>query len=168
MAATRRRLVTCKSEGVHVHCNTAADIPSLVATHVAAINAILASVNPATAQDKALSRNLQKALDTAGSVDAASADVRRALFGSTTKAFDRIREAGKGAQLDLDVSSLKSILFGPNVDIEALRLLRADALLAIKKSSPSLLSSMKNELAEIRRQEVSRNVLERLENATSE
>ncbi|KAK5173412.1 proteasome component M29 [Saxophila tyrrhenica] len=140
----------------------------LMAAHVAAINALCAGVNPALSQDDAVGKKLQKAFDIAARVIATPADVRRALFDSVAKVFGRIREAGKGADIDMDVTSLKTILFGPNVDIEALRLLRADALLAIRKAAPGVIAKMRGEVEEIREKEVSGAVRERLGKATAE
>ena len=139
-----------------------------MATHVAAVNAMFGSVNPVASQGEALTKRLQITFEMAAKVNSAPADVRRALFGSIKKLFDRIHEAGQGAKLDFDVSSLKSILFSSNVDIEALRLLRADVLVAVSKASPALLLKMRSEVSDIHRGEVARTVRERLENATNE
>ena len=71
--------------------------------------------------------------------------VRRALYGSLAKLFDRVGAEGTGDSVDFDVTNLKIALFRGDVEIEALRLLRAEAIAAISKASPTMSLKMKGE-----------------------
>lgn len=131
-------------------------------THVAAIEALLGSINPAASEATQLNANLKDAIDLVGSMSYHAASVRRAYYGSLAKAFDRIRENGKGEGIDFDLKNLKMTMFGSDVEIEAIRLLRADAIISIKKSSAALASKMSDEVRELQASEKSSTVRDRL------
>jgi hypothetical protein len=140
-------------------------VPGRDSTRVAATGALFSAVNPTLLSEPDLSRTMHHAIEIAASMGPRSLDVRRSLFGGVTKLFDRVRESGKGGRVDFDASALKALLFGPNVDIEALRVLRADAIDAIAKSSALVMSKVRDEVSGIRREEVSPAVRERLDAA---
>ena len=128
---------------------------------MAAIEAIFASVNPFVSQDDHLNQMLTKALDLMALMQKQSSSVRRAFYGSLTKTFDRIRQQGKGDGIDLDANTLKIALFSPDVEVEAVRLLRADAVGAICKSSPKLASRIKGGVVALKDEEKSATVRDR-------
>jgi hypothetical protein len=133
------------------------------------MGALFQAINPAVLQSDELSIALHKAFALVVSSNIETADVRRALFINIAEVFDRIREKGAGKQLDFNVQDLKSILFGPSNDlVEALRMLRADAVRAISKTSPMLVAQMRDDVRESQRQELSAAVRDRMEAATSE
>ena len=129
---------------------------------MAAVSALLASINPSVSDDARLSGALADAIALVASMQYPSASVRRAFYGSLGKVFDRIGQEGKGGSVELDLTNLKTTLFGADVEIEALRLLRADAILAICKSSPTMFSKMKNEMRKLEAEEKSWVVRDRL------
>ena len=131
-------------------------------THVAAIEALFASVNPTISEAKQLNTTLTSAINLVASMSYHPASVRRVYYGSLLKVFDRIRLRNKGQDIDFDLTSLKTTLFGSDVEIEALRLLRADALLSIGKSSPNLTLKMQDEISALLADEKSSNVRDRL------
>lgn len=131
-------------------------------THVAAIEALFASVNPSCSDAARLNSDLAGAFDIVAAMPYHAASVRRAYFGSIAKLFDRIKLDAKGEAVDFDAANLKTILFGSDVEIEAIRLLRADAIVSIGKSSPSLMSKIKDDISILQAGENSSNVRDRL------
>ena len=89
------------------------------------------------------------------------ANVQRAAFGSVKRMFESMPKE-EGDRIDFDVSSLKSVLFSQDVEIEAIRLLRADAVVAICKSSPTLASKIRTEVLARMEEERSAVVRDRL------
>jgi len=129
---------------------------------VAAIEALFASINPTTSEAKQLNGTLTSAINLVASMSYHPASVRRAYYGSLLKVFERIRLRNKGQGIDFDLTGLRTTLFGSDVEIEALRLLRADAILSIGKTSPSLTSRMQDDISALLADEKSSNVRDRL------
>lgn len=129
---------------------------------MAATEALFASISPAASDTAQLNTALTAAIDLVASMSYHPASLRRAYFGSLAKLFDRIRLQGKGEEVDFDLQSLKTTLFGSDVEIEAIRLLRADAIVSIGRSSPKLLGKMKDEISALQTGEKSSNVRDRL------
>jgi proteasome component ECM29 len=129
---------------------------------VAAIEALFASINPTTSDAKQLNGTLTSAINVVASMSYHPASVRRAYYGSLLKVFERIRLGNKGQDIDFDLTGLRTTLFGSDVEIEALRLLRADAILSIGKSSPRLTSKMQDDISALLADEKSSNVRDRL------
>lgn len=109
---------------------------------MAAIEALFASVNPAVAQGKDLQEALTKTIDAVagmqGTVSSSSLGVRRALYPSIAQMFARMEKQGCDVPGDFDSSNLQRLLARPDVEVEAVRVLRTDAILAVKKASPAL------------------------------
>lgn len=139
-----------------------------MATRVAATNAIFASVNVTTLQAPALRASLQRAIHLMTKADRGSPEIRRALFTSIAQTFDRVRESGEAGTaeadrlLPFDASELKTLLFGPSTDVEATRMLRAEAIVAIGKASKGVLEQMRSEVEAVTAEEVSPGVRDRL------
>ena len=125
---------------------------------MAAIEAMLASVNTTVSQGKDLQEALSKAINAIASVQTKSSNIRRTLYPSLAKLFGRLE---KGAMPRFDLSSLKSILFGTDVEVEAIRLLRADAIVAAMEQ-PWLAEEVRSDLDATRASESSKSVLARL------
>ena len=133
---------------------------------MAAVEALFASVNPSVLQYDELNSALINAIKLVASMENHSANVRRAVYGSLAKTFGRILDE-KGEGIDLDLDNLKSVLFGRDIETEALRLLRADAILAVSKASSKLASKMRSEVLVLKGEEVSSIVRDRLAAAAS-
>ena len=129
---------------------------------MAAIEALFASINPATSDAEQLNGTLSKAIRLVASMSYHPASVRRIYYGSLVKVFDRIRLAGKGQSVDFDLKHLKTTMFASDVEIEALRLLRADAIVSIGNASPSVGLKMKDDILALKNSEKSANVRDRL------
>ena len=127
-----------------------------------AIEALFASINPATSDAEQLNGTIPSAIQLLAAMSYHPASVRRAYYGSVAKVFDRIRLAGKGQEFDFDLRDLKTTLFAADVEIEALRLLRAEAVVSIGKASPSVASKMKDDILALKNSEKSSNVRDRL------
>ena len=136
-------------------------VPSTESTHVAAIEAIYSSINPAVASAD-IDQMLVNATRMVATMQSYPTNVRRALYSSLAKAFDRVREKGRGESIDFDEVDLKSLLFRSE-DIEALRLVRADALVAICKTSPALRAKLSTAIAALRADEKAPTVKHRLD-----
>lgn len=109
---------------------------------MAAVESIFASVNPAVSNANSLNKSLEKAVRLMASLQTPPLSIRKATYESLTKVFDRVRKEGKGDSIDFDLTDLKSLLFGPDETIEALRLGRVDAIKAIQISAPLVSSKM--------------------------
>ena len=99
---------------------------------MAATEAIFASINPSLSNGGALNELLSESIDKVVSGHILSTGHRRVLYESLGKVFGRIKAANKGDEIDFDITSLKSALFGQDVEIEALRLVRAETILESK------------------------------------
>ncbi|KAF2169020.1 hypothetical protein M409DRAFT_52992 [Zasmidium cellare ATCC 36951] len=133
------------------------------ATIAAAIEAVFASINPAAMQSDSLQRQSSRAIHVvASSKPATQAGLRSAYKGLASMA-KRIEEEKRHVELDPEsIQGLKSLLFGPVVGIEAIRLTRADALVALTKMSPSLSTQVEGDIRALISSEVSSAVRDRL------
>lgn len=128
-------------------------MPRAEATNVAATEALFASVNPAVSQGKDLQEALTNAIDAVASMRNRSASVRRVLYPSIAKLFTRMEKASGVPQFN--TGGLKTLLFGSDAEAEAIRLLRADAIVAVTKASSWLAEEVRSEVEELRSREVS-------------
>lgn len=112
---------------------------------MAAIDALFTSVNPAVSQGKDLQEALTKAIDAVAGMESRSSGVRRTLYPSLAKMFARM-EKGSGGVPRFDISKLKVLLFGSDAEVEAVRMLRADAIVAVTKASPWLAEEVKSDV----------------------
>ena len=118
--------------------------PRAEKTQIAAVDALLASINPAIMPVDKLNATLSRTLDMLASLQSPAVGVRKAYYEGLTKAFNRIRK--EGASIDFDFTNLKRILFGPDEVTEALRNSRADAIKAMEASSQMLASKLSAEI----------------------
>lgn len=132
------------------------------ATNVAATDALFASVNPSVSKGTPLNQILLRAIDSVASMQSRTPGVRRAFYAGLTKASERIQGAGEGDRIDFDMSGLKTLLFGPDAEVEAVRLLKADAIVAIAKASTALASQIRAEVLALKDDEKSSIVRDRL------
>ena len=139
-------------------------VSSTEATHVAAIEAVYSSINPAVATAD-INRMLISATRLVATMQSYPTNARRAFYIGLAKAFDRIREKRRGESIDLNEVDLKSLLFRSE-DIEALRLVRADALVAICKTSPALKAKLSTDISALRADEKALTVRNRLDTAS--
>lgn len=108
-------------------------------TQIAAVETLFASINPAALEVDSLNDHLSKAISLITPLKASAASVRRAIYDSLRKLFDRIRNDGKGNAIDFDLAHFRVVLFDSDETVEALRLAREDAIKAIKEATPTLL-----------------------------
>lgn len=158
----RGRAVTAPKTCVVVQWLT---VNSVEATNVAAIDALFASINPAVTQGRDLTVALTKAVDVANEMPHRSQGLRRALYPAVTKLFERIRASAQTLP-GLEVHELKILLFGPDAEIEAIRLLRAETVVAVVKALPALAEEVRSEVEALKREERSAVVQARLDSAT--
>lgn len=131
------------------------------AISVAAIEALFASVNPSVSQGKDLQEALTKAIDAVAGMPERSSSARRALYPSVTGVFGRMGESGAGVPR-FEVEKLKALLFGPDAEVEAIRLLRAEAIVAACRTSSWLAGEVRSEVERLQGEESSKQVLDRL------
>jgi hypothetical protein len=130
-------------------------------TRAAAVEAVFDSLNPHAIQGSDLSGKVSDAIDLAARLEFPSAKVRKASYDSIARAFRRMEDAGVGASIDFDVSSLKTLLCSSE-EIEAMRLARADAIVVLQKSTPRLFAALAAEIRALRASERSPAVQDRL------
>ena len=135
---------------------------------MAAIEAMFASINPSVLDGARLEGALADAINLVASMQYQPATVLRVFYRSLVNVFDRIRQCGKGDGIDFNSTTLKSLLFGPDLGVEALRLVRADAIVAIRKASPALALKMKEDVGALEILEKSSVVRDRLAQASKE
>lgn len=96
-------------------------------------------------------------------LQAPSASVWRSTYSGLTHLFTRLEQEGEGDSLRPDMQGyLKALLFGPDPGTEALRLLRADALVAMAKASPTQASALQADVLALVKEERSNAVRDRL------
>lgn len=108
-----------------------------------------------------LSGKVSNAIDLASRVKLPSARIRKASYESLGRAFRRFGQHDAGASIEFDISVLKTFLFNSE-EIEALRLARADAIVAVNQCSPQLAAKMGAEIRELKQSERSPAVRDRL------
>ena len=114
-------------------------------TQVAAVESLFSSINPTVSHAADLNKALANAVQLMVVFKTPLTSVRKAIYDSLTKVFDRVRKAGKGDSIDFDSTNLKILLSRPDETIEALRLARVDAIKEINISAPLLSSKMSAE-----------------------
>ena len=140
MEKTRESQVTCKA--VLSFCHEAMLTCSRMQnTQAAAVESIFASINPCILAKDGLEDALANGLRTVRSMHSPVVLVRKSIYDGLLDLFERIGKEGKGESLNLDASVLKSLLFGPEETIEAMRLKRESAVKAVRTASPSLIES---------------------------
>ena len=90
----------------------------------------------------------------------------RNTYQGIADAFNRIQKHERQAELDSEaMQDLRSLLFGPVIGIEAIRLTRAEALVAAAKMSSSLAKEFDGEVRALIETEVASSVRDRLAEA---
>lgn len=93
--------------------------------------------------------------------------VQRSIYSSLIQLFGRIGDAGQGDNIWSDNcrKRLAAILFGRHPSSEALRLLRADAIVQLVKLSPTHATALAGEILALQQDESATAVRERLASA---
>ena len=130
-----------------------------------------------------MAQQISRAVTTVGAIPIQAPAVWRAVFTSLTAVFDRC--SGHGASAaglpgaggttgaaaataplpalePAVVQSLRALLFRADLSIEALRLLRADAIVALARTWPALVVELQPDVAVLRAEEQSPLVRDRL------
>jgi proteasome component ECM29 len=165
MAARRKNRKKCKSPNNVRGCATANTCRSMETGRERALEAMLASVNPFAARGESLDRVISKVLDAVSTVFPLNSGLYRALYGGLAELCRRVREAGEGSSVGHDPDLWKKCLFESQLEIEALRLLRADAVVEACKTSEALGTQVKEDVIELRERETSKSVRDRLSEA---
>ena len=96
-------------------------------------------------------------------MDAPSASVWRSTYIGVTQLCQRLEKENEGRSLGANaLDHLNLLLFGPDPGTEALRLLRADAIVALLKAAPASALSLKRDLLVLIKEERSISVRDRL------
>ena len=114
-----------------------------------------------------LLRQVSRAIrEVANAKTATNATILRSTFEGVTGTFNRVGEQKRELKLDATATKdLKTVLFGPAISIEAVRLIRADAILSAARASPSVAEEIKEELSALIESEMSSAVRDRLRSA---
>jgi proteasome component ECM29 len=136
-------------------CPNRAEVISATATE-----ALFASVNPSVAQGKELQEALTRVLDAVAAMQNRSSGLRRVLYPGIAQLFARMEKSGDVPRFE--TGNLKRLLFGSDIEVEAVRLLRAEAIVAVTKASPWLAAEVRSDIQALRDAEASATVLARL------
>jgi proteasome component ECM29 len=133
----------------------------------AAVESLFASINPSIGDTTATEKAISQALATVAAAQFQSSVVRRSTFNALRQLFDRLQEHMQANAVNPNAEShIKTLLFGPDPGTEALRLLRADAIVSLAKTSPTLGSALRPNIVALISEERAAPVLERLRSAT--
>lgn len=134
----------------------------------AAIEAILASVNPDVVKGDDLRAQLSASLEQALRLRNPNIPLQRAAYKGITDLFGRLAKAnaGEGAAAGEDViAALKEHLFRADAGSEANRLLRADAIAAVTAFSKTLAAELRPAILSLAKEDPSSVVRGRLTSA---
>ncbi|KAK4540262.1 hypothetical protein LTR36_009667 [Oleoguttula mirabilis] len=133
------------------------------ATLGGAVESLLASINPAVLRGEKLTQAISRALAAVATLQAPSASVWRSTYLGLTQLFTRVEQGDEGRDLGTDAQNhLKVLLFGPDPGTEALRLLRANAIVAMAKAAPTQGSALHADVLALVKEERSNAVRDRL------
>ncbi|KAH9829277.1 ECM29 protein [Teratosphaeria destructans] len=131
-----------------------------------AVEALLASINPAVLEAGKLLQVFTRSLKTVANLAQRkpSRPFWRSTFTALQKLFHRFAQAGKGDSVEQAevTSDIKVLLFGPDPGTEALRLLRADAIVELVRVSAEMKRTMHVDILALQQSEASTAVRDRL------
>lgn len=108
-----------------------------------AVESALTAVNPSVLKGAALTRALSRALRDVVGLRSPPAEVWRGTYEGLRHLFTRLGEEEGGTTLDpASEGDLQTLLFGPDLATEALRLRRADVVIAVAGFAPTLASGV--------------------------
>ncbi|GIZ49370.1 hypothetical protein CKM354_001240000 [Cercospora kikuchii] len=136
-------------------------------TTAGAIEAIFASINPRASSGTELEHKASRGLhEVAAAKTATSARTLRSLFESLQSMFERVRREERKFELDATaIADLKTLLFGPSISIQAIRLARAHAVLASVTTCPTISAQLGEGIRATMAEEPSNEVRQVLESA---
>ncbi|KAF2769317.1 ARM repeat-containing protein [Teratosphaeria nubilosa] len=131
-----------------------------------AVEALFASINPAVLEAEKLLQVFSRSLKTVANLAQRqpSRPVWRSTFVPLRELFRRFAQAGKGdlvKQAEV-TTNIKVLLFGPDPGTEALRLLRADAIVELVRVCAEMKRTMQAEILALQQSEASTAVRDRL------
>lgn len=104
--------------------------------------------------------------EVAAAKTATSARTLRSLFESLQSMFERVRREERKFELDATaIADLKTLLFGPSISIQAIRLARAHAVLASVTTCPTISAQLGEGIRATMAEEPSNEVRQVLESA---
>lgn len=137
------------------------------ATNAGAIEALFASVNPAACQAEDIAQKLSRAMhEVACAKTGTGAPSLRSTYDGLSSVFDRMSKQQRRVDFDAaSVKDIRSLLFGPTIPIEAVRLIRAEAIVTIAKASSQLGNELAVDIRELMTREASTQIRDRLAGA---
>lgn len=135
---------------------------------MAGIEALLASINPHVSRGEPLRRQVSHVIHVVAEVKPATAGLLRTTYEGLSGMFNRVQAQKPAVGLTAEsvaVAEFKSLVFGPVVSVEAVRLVRAEAIVAAAKASAAMAEGMAMEVRALIANEVSSVVRDRLEAA---
>lgn len=136
------------------------------ATVAAAVESLLASINPNVLPQDVLDQRIMQALSAVATLKSQPASSWRSTYVGLNEMFHRLQhqdEKDLSNSLGSETTDhLRRLLFGPDPGTEALRLLRADAIIAMVEASSPLASAMRADILALITEEKSIVVLDRL------
>ena len=115
----------------------------------AAVESLLASINPHVLKRSALAPVISRVLKTVAGIVAPPVEVWRSTYDELTRLFTRLKEEGAEASTAVSVEGqahLETLLFSPELPNEALRLRRTDVITAVSEYSPMLVAAMRTDI----------------------
>lgn len=128
--------------------------------------ALFAAINPAVSHGETLAQQIDRVLDDVAKLSTPTTTVCRSIYASMTDLCERLdlhkRELSLAAPAE---ERLEALLFGPDLPTEALRLVRAQAVVSVSKRSISMAQRLRPEILALLAAEKSKAVLECIKNA---
>lgn len=132
----------------------------------AAVECLFASINPVAMSVEKLTQAMSQALASVAALPPRSTGLWRSSYAGLAQLFEGLTKVGERGSLSPDARDhLKTLLFGPDPGTEALRLLRADAIVAMAKAMPTLASALHADVLALVGEEKSKVVRDRLASA---
>jgi len=112
------------------------------------VECLLASVNPLVVKGSALTEVISRVLKDIAGLQSPPAEVWRSTHDELTRLFQRLkREDAEASAISAQGQGLlQTLLFRPDLPNEALRLSRADVVIAVAAFSPSSVTAMRTDI----------------------
>jgi proteasome component ECM29 len=140
------------------------------ATLAAAVESLFASINPAVLEGDSMMRAASRSLELAQQVaqQAPSKSIWRSIYSSLKQLFERLSKTGKQVCFSgVADEKLRLLLFGQDPGTEALRLLRAEAIVEGAELSPAQAAALRTGILALEQEEKSTAVRDRLAQAST-
>ena len=127
------------------------------------MESLFASINPIVLKGEKLAQAVLRALGAAAALPTPSFTVWRSAYAGLKELFGKVNTAGEVSCLGPGMQgSIRVLLFTSDPGTEALRLLRADTIIALTKASPLMASELRSDVLALVENEKSAPVRDRL------